>query len=260
MTGYALRARFYRSEFTVRDDFPALTRLLADGSGLVIDIPSGAGRLLPVHQQHSRDVIMVDIEPAMVSQCQAAARSQELCPRITAVCGDMRTWRPPRPADRVVVARGGLQMLPSAADAWQAISAAAASLAPGGLLHLDVALPWTAGTAAGHDLPAFMRFGGNTDLHGTDTFDAGDGTRIRRTYASSLLPDRIETRFTYQASSPVPGWQDFTARFSWCRLEADVLLATLKQSRLNPVAVHGDYSGGPYHHQSARLICVAARQ
>lgn len=260
MTGYALRARFYRSEFTTTDDFPALNRLLAGGSGLVIDIPSGAGRLLPVHQQHARDVIMVDIEPAMVRQCQAAARSQGLSPRITAVRGDMRTWRPPRPADRIIIARGGLQMLPSAAAAEQALAAAAANLAPGGLVYLDVALPWTAADAAGADLPAFMRFAGVTELHGSDSFTAGDGTRIRRTYAGTLLPDRVESCFTYRASGPAAGWKEFTARVRWSRLDADVLLTALKQNGLSPVATYGDYSGGAYHDGSARFICVAAAQ
>lgn len=258
MTGYALRARFYRSEFATTDDFPALTRLLADGAGLVIDIPSGAGRLLPVHQQHSRDVIMVDIEPAMVSQCQAAARAQGLTPRVTAVLGDIRTWRPPHPAERIIIARGGLQLLPSPADAEQALAAAAASLAPGGLVYLDVALPWTAAEDAERGLPAFMRFAGTTELHGSDTFAAGDSPRIRRTYASTLLTDSVECCLTYQASGPVAGWQDFTARVRWSRLDADVLLAALEQNGLSPVSAHGDYSGCAYHDGSARFICIAA--
>jgi SAM-dependent methyltransferase len=258
MTGYALRARFYRSEFTTTDDFPALTRLLAGDSGLVIDIPSGAGRLLPVHQQHGRDVIMVDIEPAMVRQCQAAARSRGLTPRVTAVRGDMRTWLPPRPADWIIIARGGLQLLPSAADVGQALAVAAANLAPGGLVYLDVAMPWTAADAAGPDLPAFMRFAGNTELRGGDTFAAGDRTWIRRTYASTLLPDCVDSRFPYQASGPAVGWQDFTARVRWSRLDADVLLTACKQNGLSPVAANGDYSGGAYHDGSARFICIAA--
>jgi SAM-dependent methyltransferase len=260
MSGYALRASFYRSEFTTRDDFPMLTRLLADGSGLVIDVPSGAGRLLPVHRQHDRDVIMVDAEQAMVRQCRAAASRHGMSPRITAVCGDMRSWQPPRPADQVVVAKGGLQVLPSLADARQAIATAAANLAPGGLLYLDVALPWTAGKTSASDLPPFMRFAGDQELHGSDTFDTGDGTRVCRTYASRLLPDRVVTRFAYQASGPAPGWQDFTASFSWCRLDAGDLLTALEHNRLNPVAVHGDYSGGPYHDRSARFICVTAAE
>jgi SAM-dependent methyltransferase len=259
MTGYALRARFYRSEFTVCDDFPALARVLAGGSGLVIDIPSGAGRLLPVHQQHSQDVIMVDIEPAMVRQCQAAASAQRLSPRITAVRGDMRTWRPPRPADRIIIARGGLQMLPSAASAGQALAAAAANLAPGGIVYLDVAMPWTADAAA-DDLPAFMRFAGTTELHGSDTFTTGDSIRIRRTYASTLLTDHVESSLTYHASGPAAGWKDFTVHVRWSRLDADVLLTALKHNGLSPVATYGDYSGGAYHDGSARFICIAAAQ
>jgi tRNA1(Val) A37 N6-methylase TrmN6 len=113
VNGHDRRASFYRREFTVRDDFPLLRRLLAGQEGLVIDIPSGAGRLLPVHQAHGRDVIMVDIEPAMTGQCRTAAASSGLAPRVTAVHGDITTWRAPRPAARVVVARGGLQMLSS---------------------------------------------------------------------------------------------------------------------------------------------------
>ena len=73
MSGYARRAPFYTSEFAVRDDFTLLRRLLAGSDGPVIDIPSGAGRLLPVHHAHDRDVIMVAIEPAMVGQCHLRA-------------------------------------------------------------------------------------------------------------------------------------------------------------------------------------------
>jgi hypothetical protein len=98
MSGYRSRAPFYRSEFAVRDDFPLLKRLLAGRHGLVIDIPSGAGRLMPVHQAHRSDVIMVDIEPAMTAQCQATAKEGGLAGRVSAVHGDITTWQPPSPA------------------------------------------------------------------------------------------------------------------------------------------------------------------
>jgi hypothetical protein len=65
MNGYHQRASFYRSEFAVRDDFSLLGRLLAGRDGLVADIPSGAGRLLPVHQGHAHQVIMVDGTPGV---------------------------------------------------------------------------------------------------------------------------------------------------------------------------------------------------
>jgi SAM-dependent methyltransferase len=148
MSSYQERAPFYRSEFATRDDFPLLGRLLAGKQGLVVDVPCGAGRLLPLHQAHDREVIMVDIEPAMTRQCQLAATSSGLAPRVSAVHGDITTWRAPRPAARVVVARGGLQMLPSQQAITQALTASAANLAQAGVLYLDVAMPWTMTPAA----------------------------------------------------------------------------------------------------------------
>ena len=74
---------------------------------------------------------MVDIEPAMTGQCRIAAASSGLTPRVTAVHGDITTWQAPRPAARVVVARGGLQMLPSQQAVAQALTASAANLADG---------------------------------------------------------------------------------------------------------------------------------
>ena len=91
MNGYHRRASFYRSEFAVRDDFPLLGRLLAGRDGMVVDIPSGAGRLLPVHQGHAREVIMVNIEPAMTAQCQTPPPLPGLASRVE---GEVRRHHP----------------------------------------------------------------------------------------------------------------------------------------------------------------------
>jgi hypothetical protein len=72
MNGYQRRAPFYRSEFAVRDDFPLLRLLLTGSESLVVDIPSGAGRLLPVHQAHGRDVAAH--EPAQAWLCGIAGQ------------------------------------------------------------------------------------------------------------------------------------------------------------------------------------------
>jgi hypothetical protein len=92
------------------------------------------------------DAITVDIEPAMTGQCRAAAASRGLTPRVTAVHGDI-TWHAPRPAARVVVTRGGLQMLPSQQAVTQALTASAANLADGGIFYLAGALPRVPGRA-----------------------------------------------------------------------------------------------------------------
>jgi SAM-dependent methyltransferase len=260
VSGYALRAPFYRREFAFRGDFPVVSALLDSDPGLVIDVPSGAGRLLPLHGRGDHEVILVDIEPAMVAECEAAVVQMALTSRITAVQGDMRSWRAPRPATHIVVARGGLQMLPSAGDAFQAIATCAANLASGGLLYLDVGMPWTCSPVNEPDLPVFLRFGNRTELRGHDTITAGDGTLIRRDYVSHLRPERADVRFSYSAEQTRTGWRDFTVTGSWHRLDAEGLRGALERNRLKIVTLNGDYAATPYAEGAARLVCTAIRQ
>jgi hypothetical protein len=83
----------------------------------------------------------------MTGQCRAAAAPRGLTPRVTAVHGDITTWHAPRPAARVVVTRGGLQMLPSQQAVTQALTASATNLAGGGIFYLAGALPRVPGRA-----------------------------------------------------------------------------------------------------------------
>jgi hypothetical protein len=258
MNGYARRAPFYLSEFAVRDDFTLLGRLLGGAAGPVIDIPSGAGRLLPVHQAHGHDVLMVDIEPAMVEQCQMGAASMNLGARVTAMQGDITSWAAPRPAARLVVARGGLQMLPSQEAVAEALTASAANLDDRGILYLDVAMPWTAVPAAGRHLAPFMRFAGKQQLEGCSYIQAGENTRIRRTYTSRMLPDRVAVQFRYEMNDGASGgWQDFETDASWHKIDAASVLSTLKQNNLKIISLLGDYAGTAYTAESARFICIA---
>ena len=255
---YRKRAPFYRSEFAVRDDFPLLGRLLAGRDGLVADIPSGAGRLLPVHQAHGREVIMVDIEPAMITQCQAAITAAGLTSRVEARCGDITAWRAPRPAARVIVARGGLQMLPSQRAITQALTASVANLAPAGLLYIDVAMPWTMTPAAAPQVAPFLRFTTSTRLEGHSCIQAS-GMRIRRSHISTLLPDRVTVHFRYEAQDGADGeWQDFETDATWRRVEVASMASTLNKSGLTILSTLGDYAGTPYTPGSARFICIAA--
>lgn len=260
MNGYYKRASFYRSEFAVRVDFPLLRQLLAGGDGLVADIPSGAGRLLPVHQDHDREVLMVDIEPAMTAQCQLAVTAVGLVPRVSAVWGDITTWRTPRPAARVIVARGGLQILPTQQAITQALTASAANLAPAGLLYLDVAMPWTMTPASAPYVAPFLRFTHGTRLEGHSCIQASS-MRIRRSYVSTLLPDRVTVHFRYEADdNATEGWRDFEADATWLRVEAANVTSTLENSNLTVLSTLGDYAGTPYTPGSARFICMAAAQ
>jgi Methyltransferase domain len=258
MNGYDQRASFYRNEFAVQDDFALLSRVLAGQEGLVVDVPSGAGRLLPVHRAHGREVIMVDIEPAMTAQCAIAAASSGLGRRVTAVHGDITTWQTSAPATRVVVARGGLQILPSPRAVRLAVAACAANLAKPGILYLDVAMPWTAAPAAAAHLAPFLRFAGNKNLQGWNYIQIGD-QQIRRSYTSTMLPDRVAVHFRYETvGGSVAGWQDFEADATWRRVEVANVLSALRENNLTVHSMLGDYAGTPYATGSARFICIAA--
>jgi hypothetical protein len=211
-----------------------------------------------VHQAHSRDVIMVDIEPTMVEQCQMGAASRNLGLRVTAMQGDITTWTAPRPAARLVVARGGFQMLPSPEAVTEALTASAANLDERGILYLDAAMPWTMAPATSRHLAPFMRFTGKPQLQGYDYIQAGKNTRIRRTYTSRLLPDRVAVHFRYKmVDGTSGGWQDFETDASWCKIDAASVLTTLKKNNLEVISLLGDYAGTAYTAESARFICIA---
>ena len=258
---YSGRARIYDREFAVRDDFGLLRRVLAGPPGLVIDAPSGAGRLLDLHAKHRHPVILVDLEPAMVARCRQGIAARNLWPRVTAVHGDIRTWVPSQPADRTIIARGGLQVLPSPQAAAEAVLRSAANMAHQGILYIDIAVPWALSPATFHDLPVFMRFADGSELRGHTLIDLGDGTAVRRSHSSVLTADRVIADFRYEHTGrPRDDCGDFTARTSWVRIDPDQLRQSLASHGLAIMATLGDYAGKPYTASSSRFICVAVRR
>lgn len=83
--------------------------------------------------------------------------------------------------------------------------------------------------------------------------------RIRRSYTSTLLPDRVTVHFRYEADGAAAGdWQDFEAHASWRRVHVASVLGTLKENNLTVLSMLGDYAGTPHTTGSARFICIAA--
>ena len=260
MNDYSGRARIYQQEFVVRDDFELLRKVLAGKDGLVIDAPAGTGRLLEVHAEHHRRVILVDLEPTMVAQCKRHIAARRLSPRVSAVEGDIRRWLPPQPASRIVIARGGLQVLPSQAAIAEAVKRSAANLDHGGALYIDLALPWALSAATFHDLPVFMRFADTSELCGHTFVYLNNEVCIRRSYRSIIYAGRVVTDFKYKLiGAPRKSWHDFAARTSWVRLRPEQLREWLTCQGLKIITTFGDYTGMPYTAQSSRFICIAVR-
>ena len=83
--------------------------------------------------------------------------------------------------------------------------------------------------------------------------------RIRRSYTSTLLPDRVAVHFRYEADGDATGdWQDFEADASWRKVDVASVLGALKKNNLTVISMLGDYAGTPYTTGSARFICIAA--
>jgi SAM-dependent methyltransferase len=260
MNDYSGRARIYRQEFVARDDFELLRKILAGKDGLVIDAPAGTGRLLEVHAEHHRRVILVDLEPTMVAQCKQQITARNLSSRVSAVQGDIRKWLPPQPASRIVIARGGLQVLPSQEAMAEAVRRSAANLDREGVLYIDVALPWALSAATFHDLPVFMRFSDTSELRGHTLIWLNDEVSVRRSYRSVMYADRVVVDFEYTLIGVQhESWRDFVARTSWARLQPGHLRNWLTKQGLKIKATYGDYTEVPYTAQSSRFICMAVR-
>ena len=119
-------------------------------------------------------------------------------------------------------------------------------------------MPWTMAPAAACHLAPFLRFTGTTRLEGSSCIQSG-GMRIRRSYTSTLLPDRVAVHFRYEADGDATGdWQDFEADASWRKVDAASVLGTLEKNNLTVISMLGDYAGTPYTTGSARFICIAA--
>jgi trans-aconitate 2-methyltransferase len=116
-----------------------LARVGAAGPGLVADLGCGPGELTAALAERwpGAEVTGVDSSPEMIAsarELQAAAAPGSAAARVSFTLGDLRDWRPERPAG-VIVANAVLQWLP---DQLAVLAGWPARLAPGGWLALQV--------------------------------------------------------------------------------------------------------------------------
>jgi trans-aconitate 2-methyltransferase len=116
-----------------------LARVGAADPGLVADLGCGPGELTAALAERwpGADVTGVDSSPEMIAaarELQAGAGPGSAAARVSFTLGDLRDWRPERPAG-VIVANAVLQWLP---DQLAVLAGWPARLAPGGWLALQV--------------------------------------------------------------------------------------------------------------------------
>lgn len=259
LTDYAMRAQWYRSEFTYSGDLSLLRSLLASRRGHVLEVPCGAGRLLPIHCEHLRCVRLVDKEPEMIRACSEALTHEYSCckGRVVAECGDVITWRGNTEFDQVLLPRGGLQVIGGSDHVFSAIRNLRSQMSVGAELFLDLHNPWS--MCDDPSLPSFMRFTEGDLTEGIDRmpFKGTAMDSLVRQFRSSLSIDNVTVEFTYsleEADSPARYLGD--ARCRWQRIDGDALGRIASDCSLSISSMWGSYQLTPWNVDSPRCIAL----
>ncbi len=122
-------------------DIPFYLHHAAASDGPVLELGCGTGRVSLAMAEAGVDVVGIDISPRMLSRARAKASQRGLVPRVAFQAGDMRTLRLGRTFGLVVMPFRSLQLVTTPSDQRAVLATAAAHLAPGGTLALDVFNP-----------------------------------------------------------------------------------------------------------------------
>ena len=262
MSNYSTRAKFYHVEFRTTDDFPFIRWLLRKSIAPVLDIPGGVGRLLPLYAEvNDLESHLVDREPAMYFRCREEIKRMGLNHRVYAHMGDMRTWRSPNKFGLILIARGGLQLLPCIQDVVTTLKNLRANLKPSGLLYVDIHNPWAVQSNTTNrspeipELPEFMQFYKSTCIEGENQYSlSGDGVLIRR-FCSTLTKSFVEVKFTYPSENK-SSVQKYFAYGKWLHISKMELLKVAGYVGLDLEEWYGDYEHSPLSPNSPRIVAV----
>lgn len=165
------------------------------GARSVLEFGCGGGRLLGVLAGSDRHVVGVDHDEGLLALARAQLAQRALSDRVTLLLDDMRHVQLEQRFDRVVLAFNGLWCLPDDKAVGEALRNAAAHLAEGGRLALDV-----------YRVDAFHNDAQPDDVaddarHPVAIVDV-DGTTWEVTECSTWRPEhrQIEARYTHEAA------------------------------------------------------------
>ena len=122
-------------------DIPFYVHHALASGGPLLELGCGTGRVSLAMAEAGVDVVGIDISPRMLSHARAKAFERGLSPRVAFQAGDMRTLRLGRTFGLVVMPFRSLQLVTTSEEQRAVLATAAAHLAPGGTLALDVFNP-----------------------------------------------------------------------------------------------------------------------
>jgi cyclopropane fatty-acyl-phospholipid synthase-like methyltransferase len=136
---YAERAAFYETEYATTADHAFLKALVTPDVHAILEVPAGVGRNLDWLAATGREVVMADLERAMIVHLRERLAERGAQERVTALVADMRSLNLPRRFDLLIVPQGGLQLLSGPEDALRALQSLRPHLRSRGRLVLDLA-------------------------------------------------------------------------------------------------------------------------
>ncbi|NUB26998.1 class I SAM-dependent methyltransferase [Azospirillum brasilense] len=234
-------------------DVPFYKERAAETGGPVLEIGCGTGRLTIPLARAGHEVWAVDVSTAMLDQLRAklAREAPEVQARVHPVRQDATMLDlPVRDCRLAVIPFNVLMLIPELAAERRTLAAAAAHLAPGGTLALDVmnplTLPMDAETKPSPSEPRRSPHNGNSYIRNTmaSRLDEGQCQRIHGWY-DELLPDGKIAVTEYG--------------FTWRMIFRYELELMLESAGFTIERLAGDFEDAPWTVDSRRMVVTARR-
>jgi SAM-dependent methyltransferase len=230
-----------------RRDVPFWRRLALEGSGPVLELGCGTGRVtFPLARSGAR-IIGVDRSSAMLAVAHRRRRRLRCSGAVQLVRGDIRALPfESRRFPLVIAPYGILQSLLDENDLRAALASAHRVLAPGGRFGLELVA----------DLPAWREYDNRVTLRGRRR----NGARIRLTESVRQDRRRRLTIFDQQYEERHKGKvtvRRFTLTFRTVTVRE--MAAQLEASGFEIAALVGDYDGRPWDLRAEAWIIIARK-
>lgn len=253
---YKKRAINYKKEFNTKEDFKVIKFLLNKTKGRVLDIPCGAGRLLPLYKNFPKDVILVDKESKMINKCRTEIQKEGLSKKIKAYQGNIKSWTCNKKFNLILVPRGGLQLLPNKNQIKQALKNLKTQLNPNGEIYIDLHLPWGSNKKEA-SLPSFMQFNKDSFCKGVEKYQLPNKRTLVRKYKSFKKDKFIKAKFEYvEKNNKGEVVRQYEAKNSWTKITINDIFQMSDELGLTFLHLWGDYSRGTFQSDSPRVVAV----
>ena len=227
---------------------------LAEGSGQVLELGCGTGRLLLPLAQAGHQVTGVDCSLAMLQRARRRIHGEgpEIARRINLLCADMTDFSlAGEPFDLAILSYNTFMHL-DAASVLQACRNIKRHLAPGGYLFIDIVNPLLLEqTPEDRSLTLDRTF-----------IDSHSGDLVVVMAANDLDESRqlLTITWIYDASPPCGGpIKRRVAPVAYHYYFPHQIELALEQVELELVAIYGSYRQEPFSEESERLLFLARR-